>query len=111
MHLLLQSWHVHDFKLSVVPAYAQTVKNGDMLVLDAMNNKIIINPSDAELAEAKKIKSDFEAEAAELAKLKNLPAITLDNHQVEVCGNIGTVKDAVTVSCATVAKVLNAVPC
>ncbi len=46
------------------------VKNGDMLVLDAMNNKIIINPSDAELAEAKKIKSDFEAEATELAKLK-----------------------------------------
>ncbi len=30
---------------------------------------------------------------AELAKLKDLPAITLDGHQVEVCANIGTVRD------------------
>lgn len=29
----------------------------------------------------------------ELAKLKDLPAETLDGHRVEVCGNIGTVKD------------------
>ncbi|NAS62345.1 phosphoenolpyruvate--protein phosphotransferase, partial [Pseudomonas syringae pv. actinidiae] len=29
----------------------------------------------------------------ELAKLKDLPAISLDGHQVEVCANIGTVRD------------------
>ncbi|OED85298.1 phosphoenolpyruvate-protein phosphotransferase PtsI [Vibrio breoganii] len=69
------------------------VKNGDMLILDAMNNKIIINPTEAELNEAKQIRDDFLAQKAELAKLKDLPAITLDGHQVEVCGNIGTVKD------------------
>ncbi len=28
-----------------------------------------------------------------LAKLKDLPAITLDGHEVEVCANIGTVRD------------------
>ncbi|MGC6761920.1 putative PEP-binding protein, partial [Escherichia coli] len=32
-------------------------------------------------------------EKEELAKLKDLPAITLDGHQVEVCANIGTVRD------------------
>jgi len=69
------------------------VKNGDTIILDAMNNKIIVNPSDAELTEAAQIRDAFIAEKEELAKLKDLPAITLDEHRVEVCGNIGTVKD------------------
>ncbi|HDM8049113.1 phosphoenolpyruvate-protein phosphotransferase PtsI [Vibrio fluvialis] len=69
------------------------VKNGDMLILDAMNNKIIVNPTDAELEEAKAVKASFLAEKEELAKLKDLHAETLDGHRVEVCGNIGTVKD------------------
>ncbi|GLT15655.1 phosphoenolpyruvate-protein phosphotransferase PtsI [Vibrio algivorus] len=69
------------------------VSNGDILVLDAINNKIIVNPSDAELEEAKSIRDNFLAEKEELAKLKDLPAVTLDDHHVEVCGNIGTVKD------------------
>ncbi|MCG9596694.1 phosphoenolpyruvate-protein phosphotransferase PtsI [Vibrio sp. Isolate25] len=69
------------------------VKNGDMLILDAMNNKVVINPSEAELAEAKAVKAAFIAEKEELAKLKDLHAETTDGHRVEVCGNIGTVKD------------------
>ncbi|MCG7491193.1 phosphoenolpyruvate-protein phosphotransferase PtsI [Vibrio sp. Of14-4] len=69
------------------------VQNGDTLILDAMNNKIIINPSDKELEEAKAVKDAFIAEKEELAKLKDLHAETLDGHRVEVCGNIGTVKD------------------
>ncbi|SKA54357.1 phosphoenolpyruvate-protein phosphotransferase PtsI [Enterovibrio nigricans] len=69
------------------------VSNGDMLVLDAINNKIVINPSEEELTKFKAIRDEFIAEKEELAKLKDLPAVTLDGHQVEVCGNIGTVKD------------------
>jgi len=69
------------------------VKNGDMLVLDAINNQIVVNPSEDELNKFKAIRDQHIAEKAELAKLKDLPAITLDGHQVEVCGNVGTVKD------------------
>ncbi|EGR2449486.1 TPA: phosphoenolpyruvate-protein phosphotransferase PtsI [Vibrio cholerae] len=69
------------------------VKNGDTLILDAMNNKIIVNPTQAQIEEAKAVKAAFLAEKEELAKLKDLPAETLDGHRVEVCGNIGTVKD------------------
>ncbi|WP_342607356.1 phosphoenolpyruvate-protein phosphotransferase PtsI [Vibrio tritonius] len=69
------------------------VKTGDTLILDAINNKIIVNPSDAELAQAKDVQASFLAEKEELAKLKDLPAVTLDGHHVELCGNIGTVKD------------------
>ncbi|SHO57987.1 phosphoenolpyruvate-protein phosphotransferase PtsI [Vibrio quintilis] len=71
----------------------EQVKNGDMIIVDAINNKIIINPSEAELAEATQVKETFLAEKAELAKLKDLPAETIDGHRVEVCGNIGTIKD------------------
>jgi len=69
------------------------VQNGDMLLLDAINNQVVINPSDAELAKFKETRDTYLAEKAELAKLKDLPATTLDGHQVEVCSNIGTVKD------------------
>ncbi|PPS58877.1 hypothetical protein CRX72_24095 [Pantoea sp. BRM17] len=39
------------------------------------------------------IQTQYLSEKHELAKLKDLPAITLDGHQVEVCANIGTVRD------------------
>ncbi|PHM46651.1 phosphoenolpyruvate-protein phosphotransferase PtsI [Xenorhabdus miraniensis] len=69
------------------------IKNGSYLILDAVNNQIYVNPSDAETEQLKTAKSEYLTEKAELAKLKDLPAITLDGHQVEVCANIGTVRD------------------
>ncbi|TNH42367.1 phosphoenolpyruvate-protein phosphotransferase PtsI [Photorhabdus luminescens] len=72
-----------------------TIQNGDYLILDAVNNHIYINPSNAEIEQLKKTKNEYLAEKAELAKLKDLPAMTLDGHQVEVCANIGTVRDVI----------------
>ncbi|MER2474028.1 phosphoenolpyruvate-protein phosphotransferase PtsI [Photorhabdus laumondii] len=71
------------------------IQNGDYLILDAVNNHIYINPSDAEIEQLKKTKNEYLSEKAELAKLKDLPAMTLDGHQVEVCANIGTVRDVI----------------
>ncbi|WP_343552512.1 phosphoenolpyruvate-protein phosphotransferase PtsI [Pantoea sp.] len=70
-----------------------TVKNGDFLILDGVNNKIYVNPSEEVQEELKAIQTQYLSEKHELAKLKDLPAITLDGHQVEVCANIGTVRD------------------
>ncbi|UQZ25070.1 phosphoenolpyruvate-protein phosphotransferase PtsI [Actinobacillus pleuropneumoniae] len=69
------------------------VKTSDTLILDAVNNQIHINPSDEALAEFKAIQERVAAEKAELAKLKDLPAETLDGHRIEVAGNIGTIRD------------------
>lgn len=71
----------------------QQVANGDFLILDAINNQIYINPEPAVIEELKVLQSQYAAEKDELVKLKDLPAITLDGHQVEVCANIGTVRD------------------
>ncbi|WP_114193215.1 phosphoenolpyruvate-protein phosphotransferase PtsI [Edaphovirga cremea] len=69
------------------------VKNGDFLILDAVNNKIYVNPTADVIDELKKVQNQYVTEKNDLIKLKDLPAITLDGHQVEVCANIGTVRD------------------
>ncbi|MCU5771343.1 phosphoenolpyruvate-protein phosphotransferase PtsI [Erwiniaceae bacterium BAC15a-03b] len=69
------------------------VKNDDYLILDGVNNKIYVNPTADVIEELKAVNNQYVTEKNDLAKLKDLPAITLDGHQVEVCANIGTVRD------------------
>ena len=69
------------------------VKTGDLLILDATNNEIHINPSAEQVEKFKAQQEKEAAEKAELAKLKDLPAETLDGHRIEVVGNIGTIRD------------------
>ena len=69
------------------------VKNGDYLIHKAENNQELVNPSNEQIEALRNLQAQVAEEKAELAKLKDLPAITLDGHQVEVCANIGTVRD------------------
>ncbi|MBH3281035.1 phosphoenolpyruvate-protein phosphotransferase PtsI [Serratia marcescens] len=69
------------------------VKNDDYLILDAVNNQIYVNPTADIIDQLKAAQNQYITEKNDLAKLKDLPAITLDGHQVEVCANIGTVRD------------------
>ncbi|WP_337263497.1 MULTISPECIES: phosphoenolpyruvate-protein phosphotransferase PtsI [unclassified Serratia (in: enterobacteria)] len=69
------------------------VKNDDYLILDAVNNQIYVNPTADVIEQLKAAQNQYISEKNELVKLKDLPAITLDGHQVEVCANIGTVRD------------------
>lgn len=71
----------------------ELVNTGDFLILDAINNKVYVNPTQAQIDELKALESKLVEEKAELAKLKDLPAITLDGHKVEVVANIGTIRD------------------
>ncbi|QPB43106.1 phosphoenolpyruvate-protein phosphotransferase PtsI [Rodentibacter haemolyticus] len=71
----------------------EQVNTGDFLILDAVNNKVYINPTQAQIDESKALSAKLAEEKAELAKLKDLPAITLDGHRVEVVANIGTIRD------------------
>lgn len=71
----------------------KAIKNGDFIILDGVNNKIYINPTAEVIDQLKLVQTDYINNKNELAKLKDLPAITLDGHQVEVCANIGTVRD------------------
>lgn len=57
------------------------VKNDDYLILDAVNNKVYVNPTEQEVETLRNTQAQVAEEKAELAKLKDLPAITLDGHQ------------------------------
>lgn len=71
----------------------EQVNTGDFLILDAVNNRIYINPTQAQIDKLKALEAKLAEEKAELAKLKDLPAITLDGHKVDVVANIGTIRD------------------
>ncbi|HDR1319656.1 phosphoenolpyruvate-protein phosphotransferase PtsI [Pasteurella multocida] len=69
------------------------VNTGDYLILDAVNNVVYVNPSQDEITRLKGLQQKLLEEKAELAKLKDLPALTLDGHRVDVVANIGTIRD------------------
>ena len=69
------------------------INNDDYVILDGVNNQVYVNPTASVIDELKAVAHQYTTEKNELAKLKDLPAITLDGHQVEVCANIGTVRD------------------
>ena len=71
----------------------ELVNTGDFLILDALNNVVYVNPSQEDIQGLKALQVKLADEKAELAKLKELPALTLDGHRVDVVANIGTIRD------------------
>ena len=69
------------------------VKKDDIVILDAIHNKVVINPDNVEIEEFNAVRDTYLTEKQELAQLKELHAVTKDGHRVELCSNIGTVKD------------------
>lgn len=68
-------------------------KNGDTIILDALDGVVIVNPTDAEIKEYSLKRDKFIEEKEALKVLKNEKSITTDGHQVELAGNIGGPKD------------------
>lgn len=71
----------------------QKVINGDYIILDAINNKIYINPTYEVITKLNIIKKQYITEKYQLRQLRYLSSITLDGHKVRVCANIGTIRD------------------
>lgn len=68
-------------------------KDGDLIIVDGFTGDVLVNPDEKTRAEYEKKQADYEAYLVEMAKLKELPAKTLDGVEVELVGNIGTPKD------------------
>ena len=66
---------------------------GDMIIVDGMDGKIILNPSEKELATYIKKQEDFEKQKRVWAILKDEPTVSADNAHVELVANIGTPED------------------
>ena len=70
-----------------------SVKDNDIVAMDASKGNIIINPNSQELAEYKKLEEEFKKEEEMLKKLENLKAVTTDGREVQLCANVGNILD------------------
>jgi phosphoenolpyruvate-protein phosphotransferase (PTS system enzyme I) len=69
------------------------VSDGDLVIIDGLDGKVLVNPSDDERSAYEKKQADYEAQKAEWAKLKDQPSVSLDGKHVELVANIGTPED------------------
>ena len=77
-----------------VTGILDTAKDGDMVILDAINGEVILNPTDEQIAEYEKKAEEFKAQKEALKALKDKETISTDGHKVLLVGNIGSPKDA-----------------
>ncbi len=69
------------------------VKNNDFLAIDAVENKIYINPLKKQLIILKRKNDNFILKRKKLFELRNLPAITLDGYKIKLLANINNIDD------------------
>jgi phosphotransferase system enzyme I (PtsI) len=70
------------------------VRDGDMLVADGATGMVLVNPSQAVLEEYHRRQAEFAEERAELALLRDAPAITLDGIHIGLHANIELPEEA-----------------
>lgn len=71
----------------------QKVNTGELIILDGLNGRVTVNPDRYQIKEAEEDQRKYQAYLKELERIKDLEAITLDGHQVELVGNIGEPAD------------------
>ncbi len=64
------------------------IQDDDMVIVDAVHGKVIVNPSKDEIIEFKKYQEDLKELEIELAKITELPSHTLDKENIFIYGNI-----------------------
>jgi phosphotransferase system enzyme I (PtsI) len=70
-----------------------TVKTGDLIIVDGLKGKVTVNPDPNMIKDYDERKIKYHGYLKELETLKDLDAVTLDGHQVELVGNIGEPND------------------
>lgn len=64
------------------------VKTGDAIVVDGRAGRVIVNPSEARLADMRRRQAELLREQRQLARLRKLPALTRDGTQVALYANL-----------------------
>ena len=66
----------------------EAVRPGDVAIVDGSAGEVVLNPSPARLALARRAVTAFAREQQKYARLRRLPAVTLDGEQVELQANL-----------------------
>ena len=75
------------------------IHDGDQVVVDAINNKVLVNPDATALDYYNTLQQKLDQERQELVQLKNFPCETKDGKVFEICANIGAMKDIQGADC------------
>jgi phosphotransferase system enzyme I (PtsI) len=73
---------------------SRLIRQDDWVVIDGDAGVVIVDPSPAVIAEYREVKRRRDAGRAGLARLRHLPAVTLDGQRVELLANIEQPGDA-----------------
>lgn len=71
----------------------EKVKNGDTVLINGIEGYVIVNPSESEIKEYEKKIQEYKEEKEKLKALKDVKIYNKNNKHIEICGNIGSVKD------------------
>ncbi|WP_042168591.1 phosphoenolpyruvate--protein phosphotransferase [Paenibacillus gorillae] len=74
-------------------AAIQEIQSGDLIVMDAVEGKVWINPDSESLEQFRLNKARYDQRKAELAVWVDKPSVTKDGHTVELAANIGKLDD------------------
>jgi len=66
----------------------QKIATGDLVVVDALRGRVIVNPDEAQLEEAERRAARYAAMARELVASRDLPAITKEGVTIALSANI-----------------------
>ena len=66
----------------------QAARGGQTVIIDGSRGLVIVNPSQGRLREYERAREAFAAEAASLARLRDLPAVTQDGMRVSLQANL-----------------------
>lgn len=66
----------------------QVARGGAQVIVDGSRGLVIVNPSEARLREYELKREAFKAEAVELSKLRDLPAVTRDEVRITLHSNL-----------------------
>jgi phosphoenolpyruvate-protein phosphotransferase len=76
-----------------IGAEAASIPTGTVVILDAAEGKLIVDPSEEELREYRGKKAAYEERRAKLKQLSGQPSVSADGVHLELAANIGSVED------------------
>ncbi|CCH48921.1 phosphoenolpyruvate--protein phosphotransferase [Pseudodesulfovibrio piezophilus] len=74
-----------------------SVRDGDLVVIDGLSGKIVVNPTEAELEDYNERAAFFEEYSRKIKRQCQLPAETFDGSRVQVMANIELVEEVASV--------------
>lgn len=66
------------------------IKNGDLLIVDGIHGKVIVNPSEEEVDHYQRLAAQFDREQQEWGALKDEQTVSTDGRHFKVVANVGT---------------------